>query len=116
MQRNQNDAAALAQKVAAKKALKEQAQQNDSKPMPVPRRKSKQNVDSSLDDMLRAGLKGVKKAPAMSSLTNSAPTSAIVEEVESKMENLTVCTPTPGGAGTAGEVSDEGADEGADDS
>ena len=63
-ERNASDAAALAAKVAKKKAmLKEQeaATANASTKAPVTRKKVPKKADPGLDDLLNAGLTGQKK-------------------------------------------------------
>lgn len=62
LKRNENDAAALQAKVAAKKAAQEQAGGASSiAGGPVPRKKVASNKDAALDDLLSAGLPGAKK-------------------------------------------------------
>ena len=61
MKRNENDAAALQAKVAAKKAAKESAAATPDDKGPVPRKKVPAKKADTMDDMLSAGLASGKK-------------------------------------------------------
>jgi hypothetical protein len=60
LKRNENDAAALQAKVAAKKAAQEQASSATPAKAPVERKKVPMAKDPALDDLLSAGLSGAK--------------------------------------------------------
>jgi len=61
LKRNENDAAALQAKVAAKKAAKEQGEAAPANTGPIPRKKVSVKKSDGIDDLLSAGLSSTKK-------------------------------------------------------
>ena len=61
LKRNENDAAALQAKIAAKKAAKESGESQEPAKAPVVRKKVPTKKNESVDDLLAAGLTAGKK-------------------------------------------------------
>ena len=61
MKRNENDAAALQAKIAAKKAAQESASNAPTSSGPVPRKKVPTKKADNMDDLLSSGLTAGKK-------------------------------------------------------